>query len=64
LNMNQKLPNLLKMSYKQVIRRIFGEIFKGKVKSVQWLLRGLSPQANYASERPPLVGEVIANFCR
>jgi hypothetical protein len=36
LNMNQKLPNLLKMSYKQVIRRIFGEIFKGKVTSVQW----------------------------
>jgi hypothetical protein len=25
-------------------------------------LRGLSPQANY-TERPPLVGEVIANLC-
>jgi hypothetical protein len=25
-------------------------------------LHGLSPQANY-TERPPLVGEVIANFC-
>jgi hypothetical protein len=25
-------------------------------------LRGLSPRANY-SERPPLVGEVSANFC-
>jgi hypothetical protein len=25
-------------------------------------LRGLSPRANY-TERPPLVGEAIANFC-
>jgi hypothetical protein len=25
-------------------------------------LYGLSPQANY-TDRPPLVGEVIANFC-
>jgi hypothetical protein len=25
-------------------------------------LHGLSPQANY-TDRPPLVGEVIANFC-
>jgi hypothetical protein len=25
--------------------------------------RGLSPQANYTTERPPLVGEVSANFC-
>jgi hypothetical protein len=22
-----------------------------------------SPRANYTTERPPLVGEVIANFC-
>jgi hypothetical protein len=27
-----------------------------------YLLRGLSPQANYTDERPPLVGEVSANF--
>jgi hypothetical protein len=26
-------------------------------------LRGLSPRANYRTERPPLVGEVRANFC-
>jgi hypothetical protein len=27
------------------------------------LLRDFSPQANYTTERPPLVGEVSANFC-
>jgi hypothetical protein len=26
-------------------------------------LHGLSPRANYTTEPPPLVGEVIANFC-
>jgi hypothetical protein len=26
-------------------------------------LLGFSPQANDATERPPLVGEVRANFC-
>jgi hypothetical protein len=26
-------------------------------------LHGLSPRANYTTERPPLVGEVIVNFC-
>jgi hypothetical protein len=26
-------------------------------------LHGLSPRANYPTERPPIVGEVIANFC-
>jgi hypothetical protein len=26
-------------------------------------LRGYSPQANYTTERPPLVDEVSANFC-
>jgi hypothetical protein len=26
-------------------------------------LRGLNLQANYTDERPPLVGEVSANFC-
>jgi hypothetical protein len=30
---------------------------------VTYLFRGLSPQANYMTERPPLVGEVSANFC-
>jgi hypothetical protein len=29
---------------------------------ILYLLRGLSPQANY-TERPPHVGEVSANFC-
>jgi hypothetical protein len=29
----------------------------------RYLLRGLSPQAIYTTERPPLVGEVSANFC-
>jgi hypothetical protein len=27
-------------------------------------LHGVSPRANYATERSPLVGEVIANFLR
>jgi hypothetical protein len=26
-------------------------------------LRDFSPQANYTTERPPLLGEVSANFC-
>jgi hypothetical protein len=26
-------------------------------------LRGLSPRVNIPTERPPLVGEVSANFC-
>jgi hypothetical protein len=26
-------------------------------------LRGLSPQGSYPTERPPIVGEVSANFC-
>jgi hypothetical protein len=28
-----------------------------------FFLHGLSPRANYTTERPPLVGEVIANLC-
>jgi hypothetical protein len=36
---------------------LFNERIKNKTK-----LHGLSPRANY-TERPPLAGEVIANFC-
>jgi hypothetical protein len=32
------------------------------IPNIKKKLHGLSPQANY-TERPPLVGEVIANFC-
>jgi hypothetical protein len=38
-------------------RRVLNVIFK-KTK-----LHGLSPRANLPTARPPLVGEVIANFC-
>jgi hypothetical protein len=37
------------------------EYGKGPIKLTK-KLHGLSPQANY-TERPPLVGEVSANFC-
>jgi hypothetical protein len=39
-------------------RRIFGRTTKKKKSK----LRVRSPQANY-TERPPLAGEVSANFC-
>jgi hypothetical protein len=32
-------------------------------KKLKTKLRGFSPYANYIDERPPLVGEVSANFC-
>ena len=52
----QKLQNMSKI---KVIMKIANEAME----EIKKTLRGLSPRANYMTERPPPVGEVSANFC-